>query len=67
MVTHEYTFTPDIRPTIHPSGRIAYLPTGLTKAVCVHCGSSFTIPSTDEPQRVFATRDTMFVVQRARL
>lgn len=65
MSFHEYTFTPDRLPAIHPtSGRGVDLPTGLTGATCVHCGSHFTIPSTDEPQRIFPGRGTVFVVHR---
>jgi hypothetical protein len=62
---HRFTFAPDRRPAIHPaSGAVVNLPTGLTRATCPYCGSSFTIASTDEPQRL-PGRDTLFVVQRA--
>jgi hypothetical protein len=64
MSTHRYTFTPDHRPAIHPaSGMDVDLPTGLTRATCIYCGSYLTIPSTDEPQRL-PGRDTLFVVWR---
>lgn len=63
MISHKYTFKPDTRPAVHPSGRVAYLPTGLTRVTCT-CGSRFTIPAQEEPQRLSPGRDTAFVVQR---
>jgi hypothetical protein len=64
MDTHEFTFAPDCRPAIHPSGMVVNLPTGLTKATCIYCGAHLTIPSTDDPQRIFPGRDALFVVWR---
>jgi len=61
---HSLAFAPDRRPAIHPvSGMVVNLPTGLIRATCIYCGSHFTIPSTDEPQRLLG-RDTLFVVGR---
>lgn len=64
MPLHEYTFAPDRRPAIHPSGMVVDLPTGLTRVSCT-CGARFTIRSTDEPRRIFPGRDTLFVMQPA--
>jgi hypothetical protein len=63
MDTHGYTYKPDYRPAIHPSGMVVDLPTGLTRVACT-CGSRFAIPAQEESQRIFPGRNTLFVVQR---
>jgi hypothetical protein len=63
MTLHAYTFTPDLRPAVHPSGEVVYLPTGRTRVTCV-CGARFTISPQEEPQRLIPSRAALFVVQR---
>jgi len=63
MTDHSFTYAPDYRPAIHPSGKVVYLRTGLTRVSCT-CGSRFTIPPQEEPQRLLPGRDTLFVVWR---
>lgn len=63
MTQHRFTFKPDTRPAIHPSGMVVELPTGLTRVTCT-CGSRFTIPAQEEPQRLFPGRGAVFVVHR---
>jgi hypothetical protein len=63
MTAHSYTFAPDLRPAVHPSDEVVYLPTGRTRVTCV-CGARFTLPPQEEPQRFVPGRATLFVVQR---
>lgn len=62
MNTNQLIIVPDRQPTMHPSGRVLNLRTGLTRVFCL-CGRSFTLSSQGEPQ-LLPGREGHFVVQR---
>jgi len=65
MTLHTYTCEPDVQPAIHASGKVAYLPTGLTKATCT-CGARFTIPIPEVPHEMAPGREYLIVLRPTR-
>lgn len=66
MTDNSFTYAPDRRPAIHPSGRVVYLAYRLDEGP-LHLRVTLHDPLARgaAAQRIFPGRDTAFVVQRA--